>query len=211
MNKTIILGSSSRDRIKIFKRAGIPTKIIVSDYEEDKSLSKSPKDLVKILAEGKLNNILEKIRQDPEYSYLKSQKYIVITADTIVSYNNKIIGKAENRTHAQQILKMLAGQEHELITGVYMYDSTSEKRISFYDSTIVRFTNLTDQQINDYLDYCDEYKGRAGAYSLMERASLFIDYIRGSPSNVIGIPMHIIRQGLAEFNVNLLQVRFFDV
>ncbi|GAG08287.1 unnamed protein product, partial [marine sediment metagenome] len=131
---------------------------------------------------------------------------IIIAADTIVELNGKIIGKAQNETEAFQILKSLTNRSHNLITGIALTDIDDPKIIVDYDITVVTFLDLSDDDIRNYIEV-EEWKGRAGAYSIMDRASLFIKEIRGSPSNVIGLPMQKIFKILrSEFNLNLFEL-----
>ena len=130
---------------------------------------------------------------------------VIIAADTIVEFNGKIIGKAQNEGEAFQILKFLANRSHNLITGIALTSVDDPKIIVDHDITVVTFTELSEDDIRNYIKI-EEWKGRAGAYSIRDRASLFIKEIRGSPSNVIGLPMHKIFKILkCEFNLNLFE------
>lgn len=204
--KKIILASGSRDRKQILELLKIPFEIIVSDYNEDKSIKLVPTDLSIFLANGKLNAVKDKIENDKKFSYLIDPGYIIIAADTIVSFNNTVIGKAKDKDDAFRILKSFSGEKHELITGTVLYDSESGQTVEFSDTTEVEFENLSDNEVLSYLNNSEEYKGRAGAYSLRERAGLFIKSINGSPSNVIGLPVDKIYQNLKNFGVNLLEI-----
>ncbi|MHA1729483.1 MAG: Maf family protein, partial [Promethearchaeota archaeon] len=107
---------------------------------------------------------------------------------------------------ASKILQILSGNVHKLITGVAIYDSESENSDEFFDLTEVKFAKLDPDEIEMYLSNSDEYKNRAGAYSLSEQAGLFIERINGSPSNVIGLPMDKIYSTLKKFGINLLKI-----
>ena len=199
--KRIILASKSIDRSKILNRLNISfetlsTNINESDY---KDLYSDPIDLVKELAKAKAVKAKE---------LLKSEEIgtIIIAADTIVEVNGKIIGKAQNEIEAFQILKSLANRSHNLITGIALTGVEDPKIIVDYDITVVTFLDLSDDDIRNYLK-SEEWKGRAGAYSIRDRASLFVKEIRGSPSNVIGLPMQKIFKILkTEFNLNLFEL-----
>ena len=198
--KRIILASKSIDRSNILNRLNISfeilsTNINESDYKDQHS---DPIDLVKELAKAKALKAKE---------LLKSEEVgtIIIAADTIVEINGKIIGKAQNEIEAFQILKSLANRSHNLITGIAITSVYDTKLVIDYDITVVTLTELSDDDIRNYIK-SEEWKGRAGAYSIRDRASLFIKEIRGSPSNVIGLPMHKIFKILkSEFNLNLFE------
>ena len=198
--KKIILASKSIDRSKILDRLNISFKILEinineSDYKDQYS---NPIDLVKELAKAKALKAKE---------LLKSEEIgtIIIAADTIVEFDGIIIGKAQNEKEAFQILKSLANRSHNLITGIALTSVDDPKIIVDYDITIVTFLDLSDDDIRNYIKI-EEWKGRAGAYSIRDRASLFIKEIRGSPSNVMGLPMQKIFKILkTEFNLNLFE------
>ena len=130
---------------------------------------------------------------------------VVIAADTIVELDGEIIGKAQNETEAFKMLKNLANSSHNLITGIAISEIGDVKVVLDYDITVVTLLDLSDQDIRNYIRI-GEWKGRAGAYSSRDRASLFIKEIQGSPSNVIGLPMQKVFAILkTEFNLNLLK------
>jgi len=199
--KRIILASKSVDRSKILNRLNISfetldTNINESDYKNQYS---DPIDLVKELAKAKALKAKELLSRDEIGA-------IIIAADTIVERDGKIIGKAQNDIIAFQILKSLANRSHNLITGIAITNLDDTKIVVDYDITVVTFLDLSDDDIRNYLK-SEEWKGRAGAYSIMDRASLFIKEIRGSPSNVIGLPMQKIYKILkSEFNLNLFEL-----
>jgi len=199
--KKIILASKSIDRSKILNKLKIPfetlsTNINESDYKDKFS---NPIDLVKELAKAKALKAKELLKNE-------SMEAIIIAADTIVELNSKIVGKAQNEREAFQILKSLANRSHNLITGIALTGVDGPKIIVDYDITVVTFLDLSDDDIRNYLK-SDEWKGRAGAYSIRDKASLFIKEIQGSPSNVIGLPMQKIFKILrSEFNLNLFEL-----
>ncbi|TFG30484.1 MAG: septum formation protein Maf [Promethearchaeota archaeon] len=197
--KPIVLASKSIDRKKILNRAKIPFEILVTTINEErfKNEISDPVKLVKKLAQAKVLNAKEMLANE-------GNDAIIIAADTIVELNGEIIGKARDKEHAFYILKKLAGKTHNLITGITVTETYNSKLIKDYDSTKVKFLDLTEDEIWGYLE-TEEWKERAGAYSIREKASLFIESIQGSPSNVIGLPMNKIFRILKEdFNINLL-------
>lgn len=204
-DKLIILASASKDRRILLDSIKIPYSIIVSDYEEVEDPYTPAEKLTTILAEGKMNAVLDKISKESRYSEVKKRSHIIIAADTLVECSGEDIAKARDKEHAFEILSKLSGKKHKLITGVCIYDSDSKSIVRFHDSTTVKFANLTPDDIWNYINNCNEWQGRAGAYSLQERASLFIETIEGSPSNVIGLPMNMIYKELKRLGVDLLK------
>lgn len=197
--KNIILASKSLDRRKIFKGARLPFEVLIINVDEDKykKENSNPIELVKQLANAKALKAKEKLAQE-------NKDAIIVAADTIVELDGEIIGKAKDEEHAFRILKTLAGKTHNLITGIAVTETYNPKIIMDHDSTSVKFLDLTDTEIWGYIK-TGEWQGRAGAYSIRERASLFIESIQGSSSNVIGLPMNKMYQILRkEFNQFLL-------
>ena len=132
---------------------------------------------------------------------------IIIAADTVVELNGEIIGKAQDEQDAFRILKKLIGKTHNLLTGIAITNTHESKVITDYDSTTIKFLKLSDDEIWNYIRSGD-WKGRAGAYAITEKASVFIEYIKGSPSNVIGLPMHKIFLILKnDFDFNILGIK----
>jgi septum formation protein len=202
---TLILASGSRDRKNLFELANIPFEIIVSDFIEENVLITDPLQLVQQIARGKAENVYQIWNRSRSR---KEGSAIIIAADTMVTINGQLIGKATSADHAFEILSMLTGQTHEILTGVALLrtDLPATEYKSFVSVSKVHFQSLTPEEIWQYIRITDEFKGRAGAYSLEERASLFIDYIEGSPTNVIGLPMAELRFHLKQWGINLLNL-----
>jgi septum formation protein len=201
----IILGSQSRDRQKLLKKAQVPFTVLVSDYEEVVDQALSPRDLVLLLAKGKSESVVEKVKKTcPK---IIGKDAIIICADTMVECEGEIIGKAKDRNDAIRILTKLQGRYHEIHTGVVVikYPEMIEK--SLVETTRVLFSQLTKEMIESYVDFDDEYIGRAGAYSIEDRASLFIESVEGCRTNVAGLPMSKLRICLLEFGIDLLDNR----
>ncbi len=182
--RKIVLASKSIDRSELLNRIGIPFEVMVSDIDEEKFKKRisDPILLVKELAKAKLLYVKEKL-------LMKNSQALIIAADTVVELNGVIIGKAKNPEEAFKIIKNLVGKAHNLITGIAITKTDDPKIVVDYDTTSVEFITLSDAEIENYVK-TNEWKGRAGAYSINDKASLFISKISGSSSNVTGLPMH---------------------
>lgn len=196
----IILASKSVDRKELLKRAKISYTAVASEVNEEiyKKEIKDPYQLVQKLAKEKALRVQKKINNNFE-------KAIVIAADTIVAFKHEIIGKAQDEKEAFKILRKLMGHSHELITGLAITKVGTDEIKVDYDKTLVKFLNLSDNEIRNYIK-TQEWKGRAGAYSIREKASLFIESINGSYSNVLGLPIQKTYQILKNtFSINLFE------
>ena len=194
----------SRDRKRLLSNASIPHTVIVSKYEENPQPKLTSRELTLFHARGKASSVKKLLKINP--NLIPTIHYLIIAADTVVDYNGETLGKAKNQAHAIETLKKLVGNTHTLITGVVLYNSETETSSKYVDSTSVKFSFLTDEEIIDYVSHSDEYKWRAGCYSIFDRASIFIESISGSPSNVIGLPMDFIYKELKKSGVDLLKI-----
>jgi len=204
LKKKIILASKSIDRCEILKRAKIPFDTIVAKVDENelKDNISDPIHLIKELAKAKALYVKKRVLEE-------NIDAIVIGADTIVEYNGEIIGKANNEDQAFLILQRLQNKPHNLLTGLAITETFLQKIIVDYECTVVYFAHLSDQEIRTYVK-SGEWKGRAGAYSIRDRASLFVESIVGSFSNVVGLPLFKIYEILKkEFNFNLFEMNKF--
>jgi len=139
---------------------------------------------------------LAKLKAVPFLSELKPNE-LLITADTIVSFQNKVLGKPKNKEQAIQMLRQLSGNEHQVITGVCL--SSSAKQNVFYSQSNVQFKKLSSQEI-DY--YISEYKpfDKAGAYGIQEWiGTIGITHIEGSFYNVMGLPIQKLYEKIQKF------------
>jgi len=205
IQKKIILASKSEDRRELFTRSGILFEILPPqvDEREFKNKISDPKSLVQELAKAKATYAKKKVVE-------KKSPAIIIAADTLVELNGEIIGKAKDEDDAIRLLKKLMGKTHNLITGIAITETENPKIFIDLDTTIVEFLNLSNDEIYNYVK-TNEWKGRAGAYSINDKASLFIKKIQGSSSNVIGLPMHKLFEILRnEFGINLFNLEIAD-
>jgi len=198
--KNIILASKSIDRSKLFQNSKIIFSTLITEVDEDKYklVISHPHELVKQLAKAKA------VAAKKNLEFTKTDS-IIVAGDTIVEFKGKIMGKAKDENNAYEILKELSNNTHNLITGIAVTETFNPKMIVDYESTSVKFTKLSDKNIWAYIK-SGEWKGRAGAYSIGERACLFIELSNGSPSNVVGLPMNLLYKILKkEFNLDLLE------
>jgi septum formation protein len=110
----------------------------------------------------------------------------VLAADTTVTLDGKIIGKPDNNEHAAEILRMLSGSRHQVLTAVAMaFEERLEMRLS---TTTITFDTLSEERIRHYL-LTSEAHDKAGAYGIQGHAGAFVKYIEGSYTGVMGLPL----------------------
>ena len=192
--KKIILASGSPRRKLLMDWAELTFNVMVSDADETYDPSLSPENIALSIANKKNHAVQTQLGE-----YFK--EHILIAADTIVVLNNKIIGKPKNRDAAIEILTMLSGKIHEVITAVDIRSLNHQE--SFFDKTFVEFHSLTNDQIIHYVDQYKPYD-KAGAYAIQEWIGVVgIKNIKGDFYNVMGLPISRVLQVLEKEWKNL--------
>jgi len=186
-NYRIILASRSPRRQKLLRDLGIKFDVVIKEYPEIFPEDLRGEDISRYVAHEKALSFKDEI----------SVNEIVITADTIVWCNNKVLGKPLDSEDACNILKEISGNTHEVITGVCIYSSAKE--ITFSVSTKVTFVPLSAEEINYYIDRFKPYD-KAGAYGIQEWIGIAAcSHIVGSYFNVVGLPVQRLYKELQEF------------
>ena len=173
--KRLILASGSPRRKELLEQVNLSFEIIASKVEETFDPNDSPEQIAMSLASQKAYDVYE-----------HNQDSIVIGADTIVVFNNEILGKPKNEEEAFHTLKKLSGQTHHVITGVAIISSDKEK--IFYEKTTVTFYELSDKEIYNYIE-SKEPMDKAGSYGIQQLGALFVQQIEGDYFSVVGLPI----------------------
>lgn len=188
-----ILASSSPRRIEILKTLNLSFDVIPSNYEEIIT-KKSPNELVCEFARAKAMDVAIRAPKDK----------LVIAADTIVFKDDEILGKPKSKNDAFRMLKKLSGSSHSVLTGICILDTNSNTMLEDYEETIVYFKDLSDDEINTYID-SKEPLDKAGAYGIQGLGSIFVKKIDGCYFNVVGLPVFKLNILLGKMGVNLLE------
>ncbi|RYD86965.1 MAG: septum formation protein Maf [Sphingobacteriales bacterium] len=184
----IILASQSPRRKQLLEWAEIDFDVMVSDTDESFPSTLSFIDAAMHIARNKALAVMNK---NPD-------QLTVLAADTIVICNNRIIGKPKDRQDAINTLLELAGNKHEVITGVSINNQGND--LAFADTTSVEFHPLKKEQIAFYVDKYQPYD-KAGAYAIQEWIGVVgIKKIEGDFYNVMGLPVSRVVQALAEIS-----------
>jgi septum formation protein len=174
-SKKIILASKSPRRQELLRLMDIEFRIVLKDVDESYPENLKPEEVAVYIAEKKARAFDETVTDE-----------IVLTADTIVCIDNLILGKPENTAHAIEMLQLLSGRMHTVITGVCLF--YQHKYHSFYDVSEVYFAKLTTEEITAYVNKYQPLD-KAGSYGIQERIGLIgIEKINGSYTNVVGLP-----------------------
>ena len=171
----IILASKSSRRQELLKLMDMEFHVVLKEVDESYPDSLTPEEVGVYIAEKKAYAFDETVTDE-----------IVLTADTLVCIDNQILGKPEDAAHAIEMLQMLSGRMHQVITGVCLL--YKHRYHSFYDVSEVFFGELSDDEIRSYVNKYPPFD-KAGGYGIQERIGLIgIERINGSYTNVVGLP-----------------------
>lgn len=140
-----------------------------------------------------------------QHNLLKQKGFLILSADTIVILDSRILGKPRNREEACEFLRSMSGREHSVITGVTLLESGPDGKIwTGADETKVLFHSLFESQIREYVA-TGEADDKAGAYGMQGEGKKFVSSYNGSWSNVVGLPMELLVKALKENAWNVSQ------
>lgn len=179
MTNQIILASASPRRKQLLKQIGLEFEVIPSQINESIRPGETPAEHVVRLSIDKAEEVAK--RNDVNGRW-------VIGSDTIVLRDETILGKPRNELHAAQMLKMLSGRKHLVLSGFALLDREKGERIAEAVSTTVHFRRLTECEITRYIA-TGEPLDKAGAYAIQGLAVCFVAGIEGSYTNVVGLPL----------------------
>jgi len=171
----LVLGSASLRRLELLAQIGVvPTDIRPADIDETPLKAELPLVYARRLATSKVRAI----------THAKDE--IVLCADTVVAVGRRILGKPINAAQAIEFLNLLSGRRHRVITAIAMKSDGRilEKQVT----TAVKFKHLSDTELSAYIR-SGEWRGKAGGYAIQGIAAVFIPWISGSYSNVVGLPL----------------------
>lgn len=179
----IILASASPRRRELLKLIFDEFEVVPADIDETVRRSIEIEEYPEYLAIKKARHIAEKRPIDD----------IVIGCDTGVFIDGMMLGKPESREQAFEMLKLLSGRTHKVITGCSIF--YKGQNISFSEETQVEFYRLSDTDINEYI-ITGEPMDKAGAYGIQGKGALLVKRIVGDYYNVVGLPVGMIKQNM---------------
>ena len=186
--KKIVLASKSPRRIKIMHDMGLEFEIVPSLAKEKHDDNTFAYEKVEELARQKVINVSEQIDYDA----------VVISADTVVVLDNEIMNKPKSEKEAFLMLKKLSGKEHKVVTAICVLDTSSKKIKQTSVTSLVKFNDLTDEQIKNYITDFKPFD-KAGSYGIQELPDNWINSITGSFENIIGLCPKALKTILQEF------------
>lgn len=189
MDRKIILASASPRRKELLSNIGLDFEVITPQIEE------------KITEIGDIETVaLEKAF---DVAGKTTCSALIIGSDTVVTIDNKILGKPADDNEAFSMLKLLSGRTHSVISAIAVYDTITRKTIKDSIQSRVTFRELDDGEIRRYIA-TGEPVDKAGAYAIQGRAGIFVKNIDGCYFNIMGISVYRTAEILREFGVMVL-------
>ena len=184
---SVILASSSPRRSELLRQLGVHFEVIPSSAPESESEHLSPGELCSLNAYRKARTVS---KHHPDA--------LIIGMDTVVALGPQVLGKPRNMDEAFQMMRTLQGQTHSVMTGVCLIHLRSHKQKIFFEQTIVTFRSLNDEQIRHYYQHVNPLD-KAGAYAIQENGDQIVAHVKGSFTNVVGLPVERLQDELSEF------------
>lgn len=185
--RKLILASSSPRRSDLLTEHGYDFEIQFPDEGTESGIcsGETPPEFVARLAYQKAENVAKKIEEG-----------IVLGCDTVAELHGQILGKPRDYEHALEMLALLNGKKHRVISGICLYRRPENRVQTCVDITTLQMRELSTAEIEEYLD-TDLWIGKAGGFGLQDGID-WVEIVEGSESNVVGLPMERLRQMLAE-------------
>lgn len=189
----LILASGSPARRELLERAGYVFDILPANIDEPTGEGfGDPRTYVQTVAWSKAFAVASRVHDG-----------LVLAADTVGWLDGQVIGKPADEADARRILTTLGGREHELWTGVVLWQRPGDLQIAWQERSIVHFRRLTPKELDAYLT-TRSWQGCSGAYAIQEENDPYVRLVNGSISNVIGLPMETLKTVLRRFSSTLI-------
>ena len=179
LREKLVLASGSPRRAEILERAGWPHAVIVAGIDETLLPNEEAAAYVQRLARSKAEKVASGLDEG-----------LVLGADTTVVVANQILSQPVDEADAKRMLELLNAKWHDVLTGVALVRVGGETRVA-YETTRVRFAQMSAAEIDWYISTGEPF-GKAGAYGIQGKASLFVEEIEGDYFNIMGLPIRLV-------------------
>ncbi|MCF8000254.1 MAG: Maf family protein [Halanaerobiales bacterium] len=191
-DRKVILASSSNRRKELLNRLGIKFTTMPSNLDESGYDKESPDNLVKQISLDKASKVAGFV-----------EDALIIAADTIVVFNDEILGKPVDEEDAFKMIKLLNNTNHKVYTGLAIISADDKMHYLDYDLTEVSMRKIDDDEIERYIK-TGEPMDKAGAYGIQGKGGVFVEKIFGSYFTVMGLPIHKLSLALKSFGVDII-------
>lgn len=203
MNQPIplVLASESPRRKTLLEEAHFSFRVFSVKVSENLEKNLNVDDQIKAIAMRKARAAFE------SYKSLKSEGFLLLSADTMVVLNGQALGKPENKTQAQAMLMQLSGQKHQVKTALCLVEGSKDqdgivKLLVDLETTDVYFKTISEKEIQDYIA-TEEPMDKAGSYGIQGLGGKFVEKIVGPYDNVVGLPVDLLKKMLKDGKWNL--------
>lgn len=183
----ILLGSASERRRKILSAMGLDFDVAAPDVEEH------------VYTDDPRRTALENAERKNRWCAARYPGHAIITADTVIDLDGRLIGKPASREEARSFLRAFSGRTHAVLTGVAFGPPAAPPTVELAESRVT-FRSLDEAGIEEYLRHVDPMD-KAGAYDIDQRADLIIACFNGSRTNVMGLPEELVRKWLRRLRI----------
>ena len=195
LNNQFLLGSASPRRLELLKQIGInPDLVEAPNIDETNFKKELPSNYVKRMA------IEKSLILKPKY-----ENSIILTADTVVALGRRILPKTTDVKMAEDCLRVISGRRHKVLTSFALCSPNKILKVKTVVS-LVKFKRLHNEEIKYYLE-TNEWNGKAGGYAIQGVAASFINFISGSYSNVMGLPLAELYRALLSIGYHFKNAR----
>lgn len=190
----LVLASGSPRRRQLLESLGLAFEVVIPQIDELRFPDEEPYDYVERVARAKATAVA-------------AAGTVVIAADTTVVLDGHVLGKPVHPDEAKSMLRRISGTTNEVLTAVALARMSDTLEVSSeVSSTLVKFLIMTEEEIADYVNG-GEPMDKAGAYALNGEAAIFIESVHGSPTGVIGLPLHVVARMFRRAGLDLLSFR----
>lgn len=190
----VILASKSPRRVEILEKLVKEFNVIESKFDENTiDFNGDVEKYVKDLSRNKAIEVSKRV----------TEPSIVIAADTVVFQDGKVLEKPKSEEDAYSMLSSLSGNTHKVYSGICLINTEDDTVMTDCDCTEVRFSELTDRQIRNYIN-SGEPMDKAGAYGIQGLGGAFVEGIKGCYYNVMGLPLNKLYKALEKYNITIL-------
>jgi septum formation protein len=192
----LVLASQSPARRKLLHAAGIEPDVLVSGVDESQVVADRAEDLCLELARMKAQTVADRLRPTPD------GRTLVLGCDSVLAFDGEILGKPADAADATRRWEQMRGRTGVLHTGHCLVDVVHESRVEAVASTVVRFADVTDEEIAAYVA-TGEPLAVAGAFTIDGLGGAFLDGIEGDPGTVIGLSLPLLRRLLRDLGLSI--------
>ncbi|MGO4271835.1 nucleoside triphosphate pyrophosphatase [Paenibacillus sp. TAF58] len=192
----LILASSSPRRQELIQSLGLPYIIRVSGADETVEEKITPSELVEVLSLRKAGAVLDMLEAS-------EKEGIIIGSDTVVVYQDEVLGKPVDEQDSFRMLKDLQGSMHQVYSGVACVDAATGKQVVSHRVTHVKMKSMSDAQILRYIA-TGEPKDKAGSYAIQGIGATIVESIEGDYFTVVGLPLSLLSDLLLSFEIQVL-------